>query len=548
MKERSGNTTGSQIKQEDLVFTEAISEFRRALQDEHVLVGASLERYGWCTTPLRRTILAALRPESVEQILQIVQIASRHQVSLYPISTGNNWGYGSAQPVQDHNVVLDLSRMNRIIEVNPELAYAVVEPGVTQGQLYQYLTEHKIGLCLNPTGAGPDCSILGNTLERGFGIGPNGDHFQAQCSMEVVLATGEILRTGFGHYSGAKATYLYKWGLGPYLDGLFTQSNFGIVTKIGVWLMPIPESFEACYFSCNSEDQLGPLVTSVRQLMNDGVFQGPINLLHRNRALIMLDRYPWRAMANQKPLSESLAIQLAAQKKIGMWNGVGAVCGSKAQVRGAKRTIRKLLKGKTDRITFLSDGKFRILRKYPGMSSLVLNLNVPDLLKTLEGSYGMLKGIPSEVALPLAYWRNKTTSLPKHGINPARDNCGLLWFAPIIPMTAQDVSTFRGIVEPILAKFGFDVCITLTAVNQRCFDCTLPLLYDKEDPEEVERAQACYVNLVRACQREGYIPYRHGIQSMAEETSKDDTFWKVIHTLKMALDPEGILAPGRYAP
>jgi 4-cresol dehydrogenase (hydroxylating) len=98
--------------------------------------------------------------------------------------------------VRNDNVIVDLGRMNRIIEVHSDLAYAVVEPGVTQGQLYAYLQEKKISLSLNPTGAGPNCSILGNALERGFGIGPNGDHFQAQCGMEVVLADGEVLAYG----------------------------------------------------------------------------------------------------------------------------------------------------------------------------------------------------------------------------------------------------------------------------------------------------------------------------------------------------------------
>jgi hypothetical protein len=45
--------------------------------------------------------------------------------------------------------------------------------------------------------------------------------------MEVVLGTGEVLRTGFGQYPQARTTHLYPYGIGPYLDGLFTQSNFG---------------------------------------------------------------------------------------------------------------------------------------------------------------------------------------------------------------------------------------------------------------------------------------------------------------------------------
>jgi 4-cresol dehydrogenase (hydroxylating) len=149
--------------------------------------------------------------------------------------------------------------------------------------------------------------------------------------------------------------------------------------------------------------------------------------------------------------------------------------------------------------------------------------------------------------LALAYWRNRRPLSPPGEINPARDNCGLMWFAPIIPMTKEDVVGFRRIIEPILAKYGLDVCITLTAVNERCFDCTLPLLYDKDDLNEIEKAQQCYRELVEACRQNGYVPYRLGLQSMQEETARDDVFWTVVNRLKSALDPESILAPGRYA-
>ena len=529
------------------MFEAAILAFRQILGDEHTLTGAAaIERYGWCTSPIHRDIPAVLRPSSVEEIQQIVQVASHHQVPLYPISTGNNWGYGSAQPTHDHTVVVDLGRMNRIIELNTELAYAVVEPGVTQGQLYEHLEQHRIPLWLNPTGAGPTCSILGNTLERGFGIGPNGDHFLAQCGMEVVLATGEVLRTGFGHFPGARTTYLYKWGVGPYLDGLFTQSSFGIVTKMGVWLTPVPAHFEGCYLTCRSEEQLGPLIEGIRDLLFMGVFQGPVNLLHRNRVLIMLGQYPWDEMAGQTPLNESVAARLAAQKKIGAWNGVGAICGSRAQVRAARQTIKERLHGKVDRLTFLSDERLQLLRRFPAVFSLLLQMNVPDLLKTLESAYGMMKGVPSEVALSLSYWRNRRTR-PAADLNPARDNCGLMWFAPIIPMTRDDVVAFRKIIEPIFAKHGFEACITLTAVNERCFDCTLPILYDKDDPTETRNALACYEELHEKSSQAGYIPYRLGLQSMSGETMKDDVFWSVVQKLKTALDPQGIVSPGRYA-
>ena len=530
-----------------LMHEPAIRGFQQALGAEHVLVGdAAVSRYSVCTLPVRRRIAAVVRPSTVEQVQEIVRIAATNQVRLYPISTGNNWGYGSAQPLRDDNVIVDLGRMNRILDINSELAYVVLEPGVTQRQLHQHLKAQGIPLALNPTGAGPDCSILGNTLERGFGIGPNGDHFLAQCGMEVVIGNGEILRTGFGHYANAKATYVYKWGVGPYLDGLFTQSNYGIVTKMGVWLAPVAESFEACYFMCNREEQLGPVIDALRELLFNGIFRGPVNLLHRNRVLIMLGRYPWDAMNGKTPLSDEVASRLAAEKRIGIWNGVGALSGSAAQVRAAKHTIRQALRGKVDRVTFLSATRLRALQRFPRALSMLTGMNVPELLKTLENSYGMMQGVPSEVALSLAYWRNRRPPSTLDGRNPAQDHCGLMWFAPIIPMTRRDVGLFRSIIEPIFAKHGFETCITLTAVNERCYDCTLPLLYDLDNPEEVAHAQACYAELVEACRAEGYLPYRLGLQSMDGETSRDDAFWRVATTLKQALDPAGILSPGRY--
>lgn len=526
----------------------ALGAFRAAIGDDNTLTDApALDRYGWCTLPVRRRIPAVLRPASVEEVQQIVRIASSHQLPIYPLSTGQNWGYGSAQPMRDNTVIVDLGRMNRILEVNSELAYVVLEPGVTQRHLYDHLRQRNIPLWMNPTGAGPDCSVLGNTLERGFGIGPNGDHFMAQCGMEVVLPDGEVLRTGFGHYPSSRSTYVYKYGVGPYLDGLFTQSSLGVVTKMGVWLMPEPEAFEACYFLCHSEAQFGPLVDAIRGLLFDGVFRGPVNLLHRDRVLIMLGRYPWDAMNGQTPLDKGLASRLAADKKVAVWNGVGAICGSAPQVRAAKQTIKGALRGKVDRVVFLSERRLQILRRFPRAISTIMNTNVPELLNSLSSSYGMMRGTPSTVALPLSYWRNRRPAPPTDAMNPARDHCGLMWFAPIIPMTRHDVAAFRAIIEPIMARHGFEACITLTAVNERCFDCTLPLLYDLDDPGEAARALACYEELSARCADGGYFPYRLGLQSMDKETARDDTFWTVVSTIKRALDPANIMSPGRYA-
>ena len=525
----------------------AIVKFKEAIGEEHTLTDLeALRKYHYINIPAERIIDAALRPGSVKDVQKIVNITSEFQISLYPISTGNNWGYGSANPVRDHNVIVDLSRMNRIIEVNTELAYTVIEPGVTQYQLYQYLNKHQTGLMMDPTGSGPNCSVLGNTVERGYGISRYGDHFASLSGMEVVLANGEVLRTSFGHYENAKATHTFKCGVGPCLHGMFTQSNFGIVTKIGIWLMPEPEYFEACYFSANNESDLGPLIDAVRWLLLHDVIRSSVNLVHRNRVLTMLMQYPWKEMSGKTPLNDEVSKAIARVKKVGAWNGVFALYGTKEEVRAAKKVIKKTLRGKVARLTFVSDQTLRLLERFQTLFSFLLRMNIPEMLKVLKPSYGILKGIPSEVSLTSPYWRTKKNP-PSQDINPAKDNCGLIWFSPVVPMTKTNAEEFIAIIKPIFAKYGFEVCITFTTVTARSFDCTLPILYNKDDTEETRKAGACFEELVSECMKAGYIPYRFGIQSMAQLTGRRDVFWDVIEKLKDALDPQGILSPGRYS-
>src|SRR5262249_6678208 len=96
--------------------------------------------------------LGVLFPHSTRDVVEIVKTASALRLPLHPISCGKNWGYGDACAPSEGQLIVDLSRMNAICELNLERAYVVVEPGVTQGQLAECLSARKTGLWMDATG------------------------------------------------------------------------------------------------------------------------------------------------------------------------------------------------------------------------------------------------------------------------------------------------------------------------------------------------------------------------------------------------------------
>jgi 4-cresol dehydrogenase (hydroxylating) len=77
----------------------------------------------------------------------------------------------------------------------------------------------------------------------------------------VVLADGDLVRTGMGAMAGSKTWNLYRNGYGPGWDTMFQQSNLGIVTKLGLWLMPEPEAVAGYDYEFDQPDDLGCAAT-----------------------------------------------------------------------------------------------------------------------------------------------------------------------------------------------------------------------------------------------------------------------------------------------
>ena len=344
-------------KSDAVVIAEAIREaFQMALGRDFVITSpAETASASTATFATTQRVPALLRPGSRAELQVCLAIARRFSIAVYPISSGKNWGYGSRVPVADGCVVVDLSRMNRIVDFSEEMGWVTVEPGVTQQQLFQYLSARKSHLWLDATGSTPGSSIIGNTMERGFGHTPYGDHAGNVCALEVMLPDGEILETGMARFSGSQSAEVYRWGLGPGLDGLFTQSNLGIVTRMTVWLMPAPDYFQAFFFRCDDVGGLPGIIDALRPLRMNGTLRSAIHVANDYKVIAGIRQYPWEEAGNRTPLLPETMQLLRTQMKFGAWNGSGGLYGTRAQVAEARRMLRQSLKGRITKIQFLDD-------------------------------------------------------------------------------------------------------------------------------------------------------------------------------------------------
>lgn len=549
---RHTNTTESSTTPFKVRLQMAVEQWARILPRERIIDDAT-SVYGSCTSGTQRKIPVAVKVRTTAEVADVTRIASALQIPLYPISTGKNWGYGTANPVQDNCVILDLSAMNRIIEINADLCWVKLEPGVTQQQLFDYLQERDLDFMVPVTGAGPTCSILGNLLERGYGITPHTDHFGALLGLEAVLANGEIYRSALEEQAGDGLNQAFKWGIGPYLDGLFSQSNMGIVTSATIALQKRPERYEAFLFRVKSDSDLPAVVTAAREILQTlGSTVGGINLMNADRVLAMTVPYPKDLVPEGATMSKDMVKQLAAQYYIPAWTGAGALYGNRHVVKAAKRVIRQILAKHVSGLVFVSPGRASFLKRVAdaltsflpksigfGTRLQAMSLNLVNLLKILGGE-------PTEVALPLSYMKSGQLPAPDQKMDPAKDGAGLIWYSPLVPMNPETVIDYVAETKRLCLENGIEPLITLTSISERCFDSTVPILFNKASSKEVANARRCYDVLLEAGRAKGIFPYRFGIDQMRKLATEQSTFWNLVAKVKCAFDPYNIISPGRY--
>lgn len=174
-------------------------------------------------------------PRTTKQIQEIVRLANREKVPVVPLGGGLSLA-GLAIPLKG-GILIDLKRMDSILEVNEKSRYAVLECGVSQAQLTSYLSRHHPDLTHSEPGAPPTATIAGNVLIHGQGdlAQPYGFNSDQVNGLEIVLPTGEVCRFGSGALGVSWFTNHPLPDIGLFFGWCGTT---GIVTKLSIRLYP----------------------------------------------------------------------------------------------------------------------------------------------------------------------------------------------------------------------------------------------------------------------------------------------------------------------
>ncbi|KAF2733890.1 FAD-linked oxidase-like protein [Polyplosphaeria fusca] len=513
-------------------FLAAIDELKAALGPEHVVLNEKEITNGWYMEhpnthdmmPLldsEEFIASAITyPGSVTDVQTTIRWANHHLIPLHPISLGRNLGYGGSAPRVRGAVTLDLGkRMNRILAINPDDYTCLVEPGVTYYALYEEIQRRGLGdkLCIDVPDLGGG-SVLGNALDRGVGYTPYGDHWAAHSGLEVVLPSPSalVVRTGMGALPGAENTWqAFPYGFGPYSDGIFSQSNYGVVTKMGMTLMPNPGGCEGFMYTFQREGDLAVLMEIIRPLRIANVLENVAQLRHCLQTLAVRGRPRSAYFTGEGAMPEGVVHEELKKTPVGdfTWVYYGMAYGP-PQIRKYKLDI--------------VDAEFRKIEGYRKID--------PATLPKEEYFWSRDKiaaGIPDLEELAWVNW------MP---------NGAHIAFSPIAPIRGVDAERLWDLAKRRHAENGLDL-MPAFCVGLREMHLIVEIVFDAKDGGMRKRAEKCLRDMIDDAAKLGYGEYRTHLALMDQVAGtynwNDGALMEMNNKLKDALDPNGILAPGR---
>lgn len=435
-------------------------------------------------------------PTTTEEVQAVVRIAHELGTPLWTISQGRNNTYGGSAPRVAGSIIVNLRGMNQVLEIDRQLAYAVVEPGVRWFDLYEALEDAggELWTSIPDLGWG---SIIGNSLEYGRGYTPLGDHAENVCGMEVVMPDGELVRTGMWGMGNSEVAHAYKHPFGPQLQGLFHSSGLGIVTKMGFWLQRRPETYASCWVEFHGDDALEAVADGMREMMLDRTVTNYPVLLRGVRldedGNASFDPDPSRWLAR-------FALYGSSQVVDAHWSTIertfGAIPTANLRRRDYAGADRTGAVGHEDRVM-----------------SGVPDMDILDLFKSIYG-----------------------------------EDTAHLDFSPVGPLRGKDVVETSRLMRSLYQETGEQFFSGLM-LSPRSVIHVSTMFFDPHDEAQTQRVYDNYTRMFEVMQDRGYPIYRTSLHHMdlvaSEFDFNDGALMRLNETIKDAIDPRGILQPGK---
>lgn len=234
-----------------------LADLTRIVGTVHVLTSdVEREFYAMDVYNQLKLPLAVIQPGTVEELQQVVRTATTQGVAVVPRGGGASYTDGYL-PTVSNSILLDTSRLNRVVELNAGDMYVTVEPGITWNDLWQTLKAKGLRTTFWGPFSGIKATVGGSMSQNSasLGSGNYGVSADAVLAFEVVLANGEILKTG--SRAAANGAPFFRW-YGPDLTGLFTgdAGALGVKARITLRLIKTVPFFGAASFGFDDFDAM----------------------------------------------------------------------------------------------------------------------------------------------------------------------------------------------------------------------------------------------------------------------------------------------------
>ena len=473
----------------EAVKSAVVAELEKIVGNEFVSTNqADLYIYSYDLTPAESNWPdVVVLPQNLEELREIVALANKEKVPITPYIAGGNVG-GLTIPLEG-GIIIDLKRMNRIIEVNDVDMYALVEPGVTFGQLKAYLENNHPALRYTYAFSPQSTGVASNAIVQGL------DNLSFRygaasawvCGLEALLATGEVIKIG----SGAASKTWQAIAPFPELDGLFLgwQGTTGIVTKMAVNLWP-KHAYE----------------TAVTLMPMD--LEGAYAIFQA----IIRTRIPDDLIGTSFQLNKV---------------GEAAYAHLKAPIYPAPPVNP-------------GDPEFVITAEITGNTQKELDAKTEAIEEAVKAKCGGYKYLGPDT-MP-----STTAAFPMQALGVLSSGGGLMWVGTYGPLSTWLETVKRGC--ELQDKYNIARTCYTRMMNEGHFAGLRWMLpYDKEDPELVQRIKDLCNEQLDLVLETGYIPYKTPVWAVRKLEEKVGDDWIKLHRkVKEMLDPNNIMNPGRW--